>query len=52
MPDDTTQTGGADRIRIDVHDEFELRDWAATFGVTTAELKAAVRAVGTSAAAV
>jgi len=28
MPDDTKQRGGQDRTRIDVSEDYELRDWA------------------------
>ena len=52
MSDDKTQTGGADRKRIDVNEDYELRDWSKKFNVTTDKLKEAVRAVGTSADAV
>jgi len=49
MSDDKTKTGAQDRSRINVHEAYEVRDWAAKFGVTPDELKAAVAAVGTSA---
>lgn len=52
MSDDKTQTGGADRKRIDVNEDYELRDWSKKFNVTPDKLKEAVRAVGTSADAV
>jgi hypothetical protein len=52
MADDKTQRGGQDRKRIDVSQDYELRDWAKKFGVTPDELKEAVRAVGDSADAV
>lgn len=52
MSDNKTQTGGADRKRIDVNEDYELRDWSKTFNVTPDKLKEAVRAVGTSANAV
>src|SRR5438552_18773812 len=31
MPDDKTKTGGQDRKRINVHEEYELRDWSTKF---------------------
>jgi hypothetical protein len=49
MSDDKTKTGGQDRKRIDVNEDYELRDWSKKFGVTPEQLKAAVRSVGTSA---
>lgn len=52
MPDDKTITAPADRKRIDVNDTSEVNNWCESFGCTEAELKAAVAAVGTSAAAV
>lgn len=52
MADDKTLTGGADRKRINVNEDYELRDWAKKFNVTPEELKEAVQAVGTSADAV
>ena len=52
MPDDKSKTGGADRQRINVNEDYELRDWSKKFGVTPEQLKEAVKAVGTSADAV
>jgi len=52
MSDDKTQSGGQDRRRINLSEDYELRDWAKKFGVTPDELKAAVKAVGNDAAAV
>ena len=46
MPDNTSNRGHADRIRINVHEDYEVRYWCAQFGVTAAQLHAAVRAVG------
>jgi hypothetical protein len=46
MPDNPAVTGGQDRQRISVNQDHELRDWAARFGVTKDELRAAVAAVG------
>ena len=46
MADDLTKRGGQDRKRINVNEDYELRDWAKKFGVTSERLKAAVRAVG------
>ena len=49
MAGDETKTGGADRARIDVNKDCELRQCSSKFQVTPARLKEAVRAVGTSA---
>jgi hypothetical protein len=46
MSDDKTKTGQADRIRINVNEQYELSDWSAKLGVTSWEVKAAVRKVG------
>lgn len=48
--DDKTKRGGQDRTRIDVSQDYELRDWAQKFGVTKDQVKAAVKAVGDKAA--
>jgi len=52
MSDDKSQPGGQDRTRINVNEPYELRDWAQKFGVSTEKVRAAVKAVGTSATAV
>jgi hypothetical protein len=52
MSDDKTQTGSADRRRINVNEAYELRDWSKKLNVTPDKLKEAVQAVGTSADAV
>ena len=46
MADDRTQRGGQDRSRINVNQDYEVRDWAKKFGVSPDELKKAVQAVG------
>lgn len=46
MADDKSQAHGQDRQRIDVNEDYELRDWSRKFGVTPEQLKEAVRAVG------
>ena len=46
MADDKTKTGAADRERINVHEDYELRDWSQKFKVTPEELKRAVAKVG------
>lgn len=52
MSDDKTKTGGQDRERISLSEDYEVRDWAEKFGVTPEQLKAAVAAVGNQASAV
>jgi hypothetical protein len=46
MSDDKTKVGGQDRERINVHEDYELRDWSKSLGVTPERLKEAVAAVG------
>jgi hypothetical protein len=46
VTDNKTQTGKADRDRINVNEDYELRDWSKKLGVTPDELKTAVKAVG------
>ena len=52
MADDKTNAGAADRARINVNEDYELRDWSQRLGVTPEALREAVKAVGTSAEAV
>ena len=49
MSDDTSKRGAADRSRISLEQDYEIRDWSKTLGVTKEELMAAVKAVGNSA---
>ena len=46
MSDDTSKSQGQDRQRINVNQDYELRDWSKKFGVTPDELKRAVAKVG------
>ena len=46
MTDDKTQTGGQDRKRISLSDDYEVRDWSEKFSVTPDRLREAVRKVG------
>ncbi|KQS55881.1 hypothetical protein ASG17_07465 [Brevundimonas sp. Leaf363] len=46
MSDDKSKTGGQDRERISLSEDYEVRDWTAKFGVTEEELRAAVAKVG------
>ncbi|MDQ2734764.1 MAG: DUF3606 domain-containing protein [Pseudomonadota bacterium] len=50
MSDDKAKAGQQDRLRINVHEDYELRDWSKKFGCTPEALKVAVKAVGTMAA--
>lgn len=52
MADDKAQIGGQDRTRINVNQDYELREWSQKLGVTPEQLKAAVKAVGDSVEAV
>ena len=52
MSDDKTNRGAADRNRINIHEEYEVRDSSQRLGVSSEELKKAVQQVGTSADAV
>jgi hypothetical protein len=52
MADDLSKSGGQDRERINLHQDFEVRDWSSKYGVTPNELKKAVEAVGNEAAKV
>jgi hypothetical protein len=50
MTDDKTKRGPADRARINVHEDYELRDWAERFHISPEKLKDAVAKVGPMAA--
>lgn len=52
MADDKTKTGAADRDRINVNEDYELQYWTTALGVSADQLRAAVKAVGPTAAAV
>ena len=49
MADDKQNVGGADRSRISLGEEYEVRDWTRALGVTEQQLREAVDAVGNSA---
>ena len=49
MTDNLQNRGPADRTRVNVHEEWEVRYWRDKFDCTHDELIAAVKAVGTSA---
>lgn len=46
MADDKSKVGGQDRKRINLSEDYEVRDWAESLGVTEEELRKAVAAVG------
>jgi hypothetical protein len=46
MSDDKTKSHGQDRERINVHQDYELRDWAKSLNTTPDRIKEAVQAVG------
>jgi hypothetical protein len=46
MADDKLQTGEPDRSRINVNEEYELRDWSERLGVSPERLKEAVAKAG------
>jgi hypothetical protein len=46
MPDDKSRSQGQDRERINVHQDYELRDWAKSLNTTPDRIKEAVQAVG------
>lgn len=52
MADDKNQVGAADRSRISLGEDYEVRGWTASLGVSEQELREAVDAVGNSADAV
>jgi hypothetical protein len=52
MADDLSKRGPQDRSRVNVNEDWEVRWWCKEFGCTEAQLRAAVRAVGVSVAAV
>lgn len=49
MADDKNFVGGADRARISLAEDYEVRDWTKSLGVSEEELREAVDAVGNSA---
>lgn len=46
MVDNKALRGPADRSRINIHEDYELKYWTQQIGVTADRLIAAVRAVG------
>lgn len=50
MSDDKTKAGKADRERINLSEDYEVRDWSKKFGVSEDQLRKAVAKVGSMAA--
>lgn len=50
MSDDKSKTGGQDRLRISLSDDYEVRDWSEKFGVSEDRLREVVDKVGPMAA--
>jgi hypothetical protein len=48
MADDLKNRGPQDRSRVNVNEEWELAYWSKEFGVSPAQLQAAVEKVGPS----
>jgi hypothetical protein len=46
MPDDKAKRGGQDRKRINVNEDYELRDWSERLGVPPGAVREAVAKVG------
>lgn len=49
MADDKKSVGTPDRDRISLSEDYEIRDWTQALGVSEAQLREAVDAVGNSA---
>ena len=52
MSDDKSKVGDGDRKRISLSEDYEVRDWTKSLGVSEEELREAVGKVGNSAQAV
>lgn len=52
MADNKSMTGGQDRSRINVNEDYEVQDWKNKFKVSADRLREAVNAVGDRAEAV
>lgn len=46
MADDPSKRGKQDRDRINVNEDYEVRDWAKSLGVSEDELRSAVAKAG------
>lgn len=49
MADNKSNTGSPDRDRINMSEDYEVRDWSESLGVSRERLQEAVDAVGNSA---
>lgn len=49
MSDDKSRVGSPDRDRISLSEDYEVRDWTRSLGVTEEQLREAVGKVGPSA---
>jgi hypothetical protein len=49
MADNKSETGSPDRDRINMSEDYEVRDWTESLGVSRERLQEAVDAVGSSA---
>jgi len=49
MSDDKKNIGKPDRDRINTSEDYEVQDWSKKFGVSTEELKDAVKKAGSNA---
>lgn len=52
VADNKSNTGSPDRDRINMSEDYEVRDWSESLGVSRERLQEAVDAVGSSAAKV
>ncbi|MBL0726523.1 DUF3606 domain-containing protein [Piscinibacter sp. HJYY11] len=52
MSDSKEKSGGQDRKRININQDYEVRDWAKALNTTPEKLKEAVKQVGDRAEAV
>jgi hypothetical protein len=52
MADDLSKRGPQDRTRINLNEDYEVRYWTTTLGVSKEQLEAIVRQVGNSVEAV
>ena len=46
MSDDKSKSTTQDRLRINVHEDYELRDWSKRLGITPERLKQLVKEHG------
>jgi hypothetical protein len=49
MADNKTDVGSPDRDRISLSEDYEVRDWSKSLGISEERLREAVAAVGNSA---